>query len=104
MRIAVLPPFPDGAGSAIENYFQLFAVRQLLAEHDLVRVNGPTDDSFDFHLFLGERFLEDGFWDKWILGGSKKIAALGVAVDPARKWDARASEKLRAIAKGGGVS
>ncbi len=103
MRIAVLPPFPDGSSTAIENYLQIQAVRQLLDEHELVRVNAATEESFDVYICLGDRFLSDGFWDRWILGEPKKVIALGVAVDPTLTWDARATEKLRAVAKKGAI-
>jgi hypothetical protein len=103
MRIAVIPPQRGGNETHLEDYFPLQALRSLLPEHELVAVNKESSEEFDLVLFLGNRFLGDGFWDKWLLGKPRKCAALGLSLPSDWKWNERTTEKIRQVGKSGGV-
>ncbi len=105
MRIAVLPPVVDGYGTALENYFHLHALEVLLSEHELVRFQSadPLALECDLRICFGNRFLEDGFWDEWILGKQCKTAVMGLNLEPDFKLTSRHVEKLRTLAKSGGI-
>lgn len=104
MRIAVLPPFSDDIASSIENFFLIQSLRTLLADYDLHRLSEASDEKFDLYLCIGDRFLADGFWDRWILGQPEKTSVIALSVDSTRVWDSRSMEKLRSIGRQGGVS
>jgi hypothetical protein len=102
MRIGIVPPFGETTAFSVENYFQLKGLRSLLAGNELVRLSHDSNELCDLILFVGDRFLEDGYWDPWIFSKARKVV-LGLSLGENRVWTDRTTEKMRAIGRSGGM-
>ncbi len=102
MRIGILPPFGEAPEFSIENFFQLHGLRSLLFGNELVKLSGESTEVFDLILFVGDRFLQDGFWDPWVFSKAKK-AAVGLSLIQSSEWTDRRAEKMRTVGRSGGI-
>lgn len=102
MRIGIVPPYGESPECSVDNYLLLHGLRSVLSDNELVLLSAESKEALDLVLFVGDRFLDDGFWDPWVFSKTPK-AALGLSLNQRLDWTDRRAEKMRTVGRSGGM-